>query len=276
VVDLWPQVVSSSVWAGGASPVIVSLYDGAGDRLNDPTQRVTVQRLDASGARVAEAHEAVTVQPLGVTEVSYVPTLEFPDAGRYRVAVDSVGADGVAHFGIAEITALDPGGTAALGGPAPTIRTPTAADLGGDLKWVTTDPLPDPRLSQTSTTDALASGTPFVLVVDSVRFRVTPACGKAVLLAKRLGDRWRDVSFIHLEPYRYQVVTSEPVLDGTLAQPRLTEPAEAWGVGAAPWGVGSMPWIFIVDGDGIIRAKYQGVVGSADVDVILALLAQEG
>ena len=35
----------------------------------------------------------------------------------------------------------------------------------------------------------------------------------------------------------------------------------------APWGVASMPWIFIVDGDGIVRAKYQGVMGTADVDV---------
>jgi protein SCO1/2 len=276
VVDLWPQVVSSSVWAGGASPVILSLYDGTGARLNDPTMHVTAQLLDASGTRIGEAVEAVTVQPPGVDGVSFVPTMQIPVAGRYRVAVDAIGADGVAHFGIVEITALDPGSTAALGSPAPSIRTPTAADLGGDLKWVTTDPLPDPRLSQTSTADALAAGTPFVLVVDSVRFRVTPACGKAVILAKRLGDRWRDVSFIHLEPYRYQVVTSEPVLDGTLAQPHLTDPAEAWGVGSEPWGVGSMPWVFIVDAHGVVRAKYQGVVGSADVDVILSLLAQEG
>jgi hypothetical protein len=37
-----------------------------------------------------------------------------------------------------------------------------------------------------------------------------------------------------------------------------------------------MPWIFIVDGNGLVRAKYQGVVGSDDVDVILAWLAQGG
>jgi protein SCO1 len=276
VVDLWPRVVSSSVWSGGASPVILSLYDSTGQRLNDPTLRVTAQILDSSGSRVGQPAAAIAVQPWGVAEVSFVPTLDIPAAGRVRLAIDAVGADGGTHFGIVELDALDPGATAALGAPAPAVRTPTAADFGGDLTWVTTDPLPDPRMSATSTTDALAAGTPFVLVVDSVRFRVTPACGKAVVLAKRLGDRWRDVSFIHLEPYRYQVVTSEPVLEGTLAEPRLTDPAEAWGVGAAPWSVGSMPWIFIVDENGIVRAKYQGVVGSADVDVILALLTQAG
>lgn len=273
--DLWPRVVSSSVWAGGASPVILTLHDGVGTRLDDPSLRVTAQVLDSGGAPVGPAVEAVAVRPRGVPEVSFVPILDLPAPGRWSLAVVAVGADGVAHHGVVAVNALDPGGTATLGRPAPAIRTPTAADFGGDLTYVTTDPLPDPRLSTVSTTDALAAGTPFALVVDSVQFKVTPACGRAVVLAKRLVDRWTDLPFIHHEPYRYSVVTTEPVLEGTLTDPRLTEAAEAWGVGSDPWGVGSMPWIFIVDGDGVVRAKYQGVVGSADVDVILSLLDQE-
>lgn len=275
-IDLWPQVVSSSVWAGGASPVILSLHDGAGVRLDDPALRVTAQLLDAAGTPVGKAAAAVTVQPRGVQEVSFVPNLDIPSPGRWQVAVEAVAADGDTRHGIVDITALDPGGSAVLGQPAPTVRTPTQADFGGDLTWVTTDPLPDPRLSSTSTADALAAGEPFVLVVDSVQFKVTPACGKAVVLAKYLVSRWTTTPFIHLEPYRYSVVTYEPVIEGSLADPRLTDAADAWGVGAAPWGVGSMPWIFIVDADGIVRAKYQGVLGSADVDVILSLLAMDG
>jgi peroxiredoxin len=37
-----------------------------------------------------------------------------------------------------------------------------------------------------------------------------------------------------------------------------------------------MPWTFVVDGDGIVRAKYQGVTGSDDVDVIVSLIQQGG
>lgn len=272
-VNLWPQVVSSSVWAGGSSPVILSLSVGAGIRLDDPTQQVTAQLIDASGSPVGGPVEAITVQPPGVKQVSYVPTLDFPSAGRWQVAVDAVGADGIARSGVVDVTALDPGGSAALGQPAPTVRTPTPADFGGNPKWVTTDPAPDLRLTRTSTADALAAREPFVLVVDSIRFKVTQACGKAVVLAKRALDRWPTVPFINLEPYRYTVITSEPVLEGTLADPRLTDVADAWGVGTAPWGVRSMPWVFVVDGNGVVRAKYQGIVGTADVDVILSLLA---
>ena len=61
-----------------------------------------------------------------------------------------------------------------------------------------------------------------------------------------------------------------------MADPSLTEPADAWGIGGQPWGARSMPWIFVVDGSGLVRAKYQGVVGSDDVDVIVALIAAGG
>ncbi len=273
--SLLPEVISSSVWSGGASPVIFVLND-AGGQIDDPALTVTAQLVASDGSAVGAPATATAVQPIGISDVSFVATLDIPSPGSWTVQVTASDAAGVSRQGAMDVTALDPGGTAALGAPAPTIRTPTAADFGGDLTWVTTDPLPDPRMSATSTVDALAAGTPFVLVVDSVQFRVTPACGKAVVMAKRLLDRWRDVPFIHHEPYRYTVITTEPVLEGTLEAPVLTEPAAAWGVGADPWGVGSMPWIFIVDGDGIVRAKYQGVMGSADVDVLLSLLASEG
>ena len=95
-------------------------------------------------------------------------------------------------------------------------------------------------------------------------------------MARYLLDRWRDVAFIHLEPYRYSVVTDTPVLDGSLDDPTLTDPATAWGIGGAPWGPRSMPWVFVVDGHGVVRAKYQGVMGSADVDVMISLIEQGG
>jgi len=172
------------------------------------------------------------------------------------------------------VIALDPGGTAPLGGPAPRMATPTLDDVGGVARAVTTDPAPDLRLSRRSTLDSLEDGQAFVLVIDSTRFRVSPACGRAIIMARYLLDRWRDVGFVHLEPYQYSVVASTPVLDGSLENPTLTEPAAAWGIGEAPWGATSMPWAFVVDGDGIVRAKYQGVMGTADVDVIVAMIAQ--
>jgi protein SCO1/2 len=272
VAALGVEVVSTSVWAGSAGPIILSLsVDDT--RLDDTTVRPTVQLVSAAGNRIGEPVEATPVRPPGVTAVSYVATLPIPAPGAWRLDVATTMA-GEARAGSAALSALDPGTTAPLGARAPNFRTPTLADLGGVVRAVTTDPAPDLRMSQRSTVDALAAGQPFVLVVDSVRFKVSPACGRAVVMARYLLDRWRDVAFIHHEPYRYSVVADTPVLDGTLEAPTLNDPAIAWGVGGDPWGAASMPWVFVVDGEGLVRAKYQGVMGSDDVDIVLALIAQ--
>ena len=135
----------------------------------------------------------------------------------------------------------------------------------------TTQELPDLRLYRQSVADARAAGRPYVLVVDSARFKVSPACGRALTMISYLVDRWEDrVTFVHLEPFPYRVVTEAPVLDGSIADPPLNDQARALGLGDRTWPTTKMPWIFVVDGDGILRAKYQGVVGSDDIDLILS------
>jgi hypothetical protein len=210
-----------------------------------------------------------------VTEVSYVATLDIPSPGWWELTVKAETADATLS-GSARVPVLDPGTTARLGRPAPAARTPTLADVGGKAVAITTDPLPDRRLYAESTADALAAGRPIVLVVDSPKFKVTDACGTALNMVKYLPDRWRSVTFVHLEPLAYDVVTDTPVLRGSLSDPTLVPAADAWGLAGDPWGPRSMPWIFIVDGDGTVRAKYQGVIGTNDVDVILSMIAAGG
>jgi hypothetical protein len=172
--------------------------------------------------------------------------------------------------------ALDQGTSAALGAPAPAIHTPTLADVGGVTRAVTTQPNPDLRLSQTSTSDARAAGKPYVIVIDSARFKVSPLCGRALVMVRYLLDRWPDIAFIHLEPFEYQVITEEPVLSGTIDNPPLNQWSRAYGLGDTVWPAVNMPWAFVVDGQGIVRAKYAGIIGSSDVDVIISLITGNG
>ena len=66
------------------------------------------------------------------------------------------------------------------------------------------------------------------------------------------------------------------MLQGDLANPPLNDQTRAFGIGDKTWSPLAMPWIFVVDGEGIVRAKYTGIVGSADVDVIVSLIKGEG
>jgi protein SCO1/2 len=268
------EVDSTSIWSGGPDPLILALSGPAG-RLNDPTIQPSVQLLGPDGSPVGAPVAAVPVQPPGIAAVSYVATLTIPAPGWWHVDVSAT-PGALTLSGSADIAVLDPGTSAPLGAPAPGIRSPTLADTSGDVTRLSTDPIPDLRLYQQSTGDLLAAHQAFVLVFDSAKFRVTSACGKALIMARYLEDRWPAVPFIHVEPFRYDVVTDTPVLEGSLADPTLTDVADAWGIGGSPWGSTSMPWVFVVDGHGLVRAKYEGVMGSTDIDVLVALIAKGG
>ncbi|HEY6569589.1 MAG TPA: SCO family protein, partial [Candidatus Limnocylindrales bacterium] len=269
--DLRATVVSTSVWAGGGSPVILSLADAMGMPLDGSTP-VTARVVGADGAVVGPDAPAVPIRPAGENQVSYVANVDIPSPGSWRL--DLVAADGTS--GSVAVTALDQGASARLGGPAPDVDTPTLADVGGNLLEISTQPQSDARLYQSSTADARAAGRPYVIVIDSARFKVSPACGRALSMIRYLIDRWPDVTFIHLEPFPYQIVTGEPVLDGDIASPPVNALTRAFGLGDATWPSTAMPWIFVVDGNGVVRAKATGVIGSADVDLALSQVTGEG
>ena len=269
--DLRATVVSSSVWAGGASPVILTLADAMGMAV-DGSIPVSVQVVGADGAPAGPPVKAVAVRPAGETQVSYVATIDIPAPGAWRL--DVAAADGRA--GSVTVDALDPGGSARLGAPAPDVDTPTLEDVGGNLLAISTQPQSDARFYQASIADARAAGRPYVIVIDSARFKVSPACGRAISMVRFLIDRWPDVTFVHLEPFPYAIVTGEPVLDGDIASPPVNAATAAFGLGDATWPSTAMPWVFVVDGDGIVRAKATGVVGSADIDLALSLITGEG
>ena len=266
---LYPKLITTSLWMG-ASPVIVTARDATGVPLDErATVRVRVASLD--GVPAGPEIDTVAVLPPGATSVSFVGQIEVPSPGRWLLDV----IDGTGATGSLEFTAMDPGGTPSVGAPAPGRATPTLDDVGGNALAITTVRDPDLRLSQTSTAQATAAGRPYVLLIDSERFETTPACGRALTIVQYLVDRWPDVTFIHLEPYRYTIVDGEPVLNGTLADPPLTDYSLAWGMGQPPWPPTEQPWMYVVDGAGVVRAKYTGIMGSDDVDVILAMLEQE-
>jgi protein SCO1/2 len=267
---LLPELVSTSVWAEPGNPVILRVVDAAGVAL-DGSVPVSVQLATFEGTPVGQAVTATALLPEGATQASFVAPLDIPAPGGWRLLVSAGGATGDVA-----INAQDPGSSLAIGSRAPDIDTPTLDDVAGVVRAVTTQPNPDLRLSQTSTADARAMGKPYVIVIDSARFKVSPECGRALTMIRYLLDRWGDdVVFTHLEPFEYQVITGEPVLSGTLTDPPLNKYARAYGLGDATWPATKMPWIFVVDGNGIVRAKYTGIVGSADIDVILAQLEEE-
>ncbi len=265
-------MVSTAVWADGG-PVMVALVGDGGGSLIGPgaSASVSMTPLDGSGPPVRAG--AVVVASEGSDREVLYAELTPGRTGRWRLDVEAVD-EGRTIRASTEVDVLGSGATPRIGTRAPDVTTPTLADVGGTIALVTTDPQPDPRLSTRSTAEARSSRLPYVLVIDSWRFRVSTACGLAIPLARYLADKWGDdVVFVHLEPFHYSLVSTTPVLDTPDGTPRLNPTSKAWGMGEGPWPLEAMPWAFVVDGDGIVRSKVTGVFGTDEIDLVLTRIA---
>ncbi len=108
--------------------------------------------------------------------------------------------------------------------------------------------------------EALEQQEPFALIFATPAFCQTRACGPTLDIVRDVAADFKDeLAFIHVEPY---------VLEGTDAglQPVLSE---AGGFQPVPsvveWGLLSEPYIFVVDDDGTLAAKFEGVAGADEL-----------
>jgi hypothetical protein len=75
-------------------------------------------------------------------------------------------------------------------------------------------------------------------------------------IVKNVSGAFPDVTFIHVEPYD---------LDKT---PEELVPVDA----ALDWGLPSEPWVFVIDGKGLVAAKYEGVLSTKELRNALSSL----
>ncbi len=262
-----PVLVSTQAWPG-RNRILLTVEDGANQPLAGPdlAVRATFRELadGASPAAIAVIGTFVRVVAAGRGLIEL--DVDLPRAGRWRLDLEATLPGGSPLSGWAELEVRPDGATPPIGSPAPAVGTPTVRDVGGDFARITSDPIPNPTLYWLSAADALAAGKPFVLVLDSFGFKETQACGGALGLVHHLGQTFPTIAFINVEPYRTTFADGELSLDPPGGPGRLAPWSEAWGIEAAPW-------IFVVDREGIVRAKFSGVLGTEELRAALRAIA---
>jgi hypothetical protein len=149
-----------------------------------------------------------------------------------------------------------------VGQRAPATKTPTAADVGGDVSKISTDTKPDPAFYTTSVDDALTKHEPFVLVFATPKFCQSAQCGPTLDRIKPFAARYPGVTFIHAEPYKLQLESGQ--LQPVLTNGQLT-PTDA----VDKWGLLSEPWIFVVDRNGVVRGSFELIFSNAELSAAL-------
>ena len=218
---------------------------------------------DDPNARVQSVPARFSEWPTGGRGV-YIANLRFDESGDWGLGAVATFADGSALESGARLSVKDAPSTPALGKPAPRTHTKTAAGARA-LADITTDLNPDPDLYRLSIADALDEAKPLLVSFATPAYCATATCGPQMDVIKSLKDSYAArANFIHVEVYDNLEDIRESGLDAARPVPALAE-----------WGLPSEPWTFVVDANGLIRAKYEGFVNAEELTATLESVLPE-
>lgn len=258
--EILPLLINSEILKG-PNRFLFSLTDRGNKLVAAPDVKVHLLFYDVDTAEntVVFESDARFLWAIEGEQGLYVANIEFPDAGRWGTKFETAFPDGAVKTVRADYDVAESGTTPAIGAKAPSVDTPTAADVGGDLTKLSTDQSPDPRFYETSVADTLAAGKAFVVTFATPAFCQTRLCGPTLETVKGVAKDYPAVTFINVEPYKMALTDGglQPELD---ANGQL-QPAD-W---TNAWGLQSEPYTFVVAADGTVAAKFEGVLGEDEL-----------
>ncbi len=256
-------VAVSQEFGVGKNRVVFSLLDATGTAsAATPDRTLSIGFRGPNGETVAPTPMTFMWAVEGVKGV-YVGHATFASAGQWTAdfttaAPGSPQSTVAFSFPVRQRTQV-----LAPGDAAPSVRTPTLADVGGDVAKISTDASPEKRFYQTSEAAALAAKKPFVLIFATPKFCQSATCGPALDRLKPVAAAHPEMTFINVEPYQLQEQNGalQPVLDAN-NQLITVEATNAF-------RLVSEPFVFVVGGDGKIAASFELVFSPDEVEAAI-------
>jgi hypothetical protein len=252
-------VLASSQKVVGKSRLVFSLIDQANQPVASPDIHLQMAFYDlcASATTPTEALTPVFAWGIVGQRGFYIATPTLARAGTWGVAVVATDASGKQTGARMQFSVAESGTTPAIGAAAPSVRTLTLADVGGDVKKISSDPNPDPSLYGESVDQALAAREPFVLAFATPAFCRSAECGPTLDMVKA-AVKANPIRAINVEPYqltwtngRLQVV----VQGGDFV------PVDATNA----YGIPTEPWIFVIGASGRVVASFEAVAAPEEL-----------
>lgn len=264
-----PVLVSSEV-VTGPNRLVFSFLDAKTNRpAAAPDRTASFKFIEATSSSGTPAATATGKFVWGIENVSglYITHVTLPSAGEWIAEVTTSAPGAPTETIRFQFDVRDDASAVRVGEKAPASDTPTAGDVGGDLKQISTDSNPDPVFYQMSVADAIAAGRPFVLVFATPAFCTSKQCGPTLDSVKPFIKEFPSVAFIHVEPFELKFVDGrlQPVLDSN----NQLKPVAA----VRDWGLLSEPWTFVVDSSGVVRASLEGAAGADELHEAIQAVA---
>ncbi len=226
-----------------------------------PQVSISVAPTDESGP-ATEITADYNAWPYGVRG-SYVAPVYFPSPGDYRLRVMPVGGE-VSGEAVIDVSVASDSPIPSIGEAAPSSETKTLDDTA-EITDLTTAYEPDSELYRISVAEAVESGKPSVLVFATPAFCTSPTCGPQVDTVSELRVEHPDAAnYIHVELY-----DNPAEIQGDLSLAQLVPAADEWGFTQIP-GWTNESWVFVLDGDGIVRQRFEGFATLMELEAALA------
>ena len=179
----------------------------------------------------------------------YVSRLELPKAGRYDILGVARLDDRLvtATSASAGLTARVDGSVPDVGDRAPSIDTPTAAEVGGDIGRIDTRQPPS-SMHDVNFADVVGSE-PVILLFATAELCRSRVCGPVVDVAEQVkAAHGADVKFVHQEIYNDNEVDKG-------FRPQVLS-----------WRLPTEPWAFAVDRSGKVAARLEGAFSATELE----------
>lgn len=253
--EVYPVFVSSELTVG-SNRFIIGLLDSNDAPVNNPDIEVSVDFFDLaeSESEPATSADFEFVESVPGKRGVYVGTVEFSTQGKWGAEVDLSGG-GVDESLLASFEVRQDSSTPSIGEAVPPSDTLTADDAK-NLSEISTDDSPDPKFYELSIDEALKEGAPFVVAFATPKFCTSATCGPTLDIVKDASADYPQVNYLHVEPY------------SNLDDPDNLKPIRA----VREWGLPSEPWVFVVDAEGKLAAKYEGVLSADELREALSEL----
>lgn len=258
--DLWRApgddvavVAGTATHEPGDVRVSFLVVDSEGRVVTLPTARVWVaERLDAEPFLESSAKlERIGVPGGDVADAShiYVARLPLSRPGTFWLLAEPEGGKTKVQA-LGNVIVAKEDSAPDVGDPAIPSDNPTIASTGGDFSKLTTRTPPDESLLEHSVAESLRARVPFVVTFSTPKFCSSRTCGPVVDVVEEVAGRFEgsDTRFIHVEVY-----------EGN-------DPANGFNRWMQEWGLETEPWTFLVDADGKVVERYEGVVSVNELE----------
>ena len=251
--------LASSDLAAGTNRVVFGVIDDGVGPVSDANVVISTFYLPATGGQegpmetVNAMFQAWPVSPRGV----FTAQLQFDRPGEWGIGAVLTDADGLERKASARVRVGESSATPAIGATAPRSVSKTLADVDG-FSQITTDFEPDTDLYGMTIAEALDADKPLLVVFSTPAYCQTATCGPQLGVVKELKAEYGDrMNFIHIEVY-----DNPHEIEGDLSKAVISPTAEEW-------GLPSEPWTFVVDSEGIIRAKFEAFTTRDELEAAL-------